>query len=337
MLENKECLRDSTEMPVDPFSDVLKLTNAEAVVTGGFTAGGPWAIRFPGRDKIKFFAAMKGSCFVNIEGEAEPIHFKTGDIGLLASRRSFVLASDLAVTPLDAMDLFSGSGRSMATLGDGNDFAHIGGHVMIDPVRGGMLADILPTWIHARAESPRAAVFRWLLDRLIEERDVGQPGAQLASAQLTQLLFIEILRSHLSTANLLPCGWLRALADPRLAPALRLMHGNPARSWRLEELAKSCAMSRTYFADRFRTVAGIAPLAYLTEWRMHLAQRALREERTAVAVIARSLGYSSESAFSNAFKRVKGISPTGYRATRSLSDVNLSRNPFPNGATDAVL
>ncbi|MDQ0136985.1 AraC-like DNA-binding protein [Neorhizobium galegae] len=307
-------------MIVDPFSDVLTLTNAEAVLTGGFTAGGAWAIRFPARDKIKFFAVVKGRCWVTLEGEPEPVLFETGDVGLLARPRTFVLASDLSVTPVDAMSLFSGAGRTLATLGSGDEFAHIGGHVLLDPVRGGLLADILPPWIHAKAASPQAAIFRWLLDRLIDERDAGQPGAQLASAQLTQLLFIEILRSHLNASSLMPAGWLRALAEPRIAPALRLMHGDPARAWHLEELAQACAMSRTSFAFHFRTVAGVAPLTYLTEWRMRLAERALREERTTVAVVARSLGYKSESAFSNAFKRVKGNSPTAYRA--SLAGLN---------------
>jgi AraC-like DNA-binding protein len=302
-------------MTVDPFSEILKLTNAEAVVTGGFTAGGPWAIQFPGRDKIKFFAVVKGSCWATVEGEADPIHFETGDVGLLAKRRSFVLSSDPSIKPLDAMELFSGAGRTMATLGDGEDFAHIGGHVLLDPTRGDLLADILPTWIHTRAASRHAATFRWLLDKLIDERDLGEPGAQLASAQLTQLLFIEILRSHLDRSSLMPAGWFRALADPRIAPALRLMHGEPGRSWHLEELAEACAMSRTSFAFHFRTAAGVAPLAYLSEWRMRLAERALREERTPIAIVARSLGYASESAFSNAFKRLRGRSPTAYRAS----------------------
>ncbi|TIU76644.1 MAG: AraC family transcriptional regulator, partial [Mesorhizobium sp.] len=149
--------------------------------------------------------------------------------------------------------LFTGAGRALVTLGDGSEFAHLGGHVLLDPARGGLLADLLPPWIHTRAASPQAAIFRWLLDRLIEERDAGQPGAQLASAQLTQLLFIEILRSHLDRASLMPAGWLKALAEPRIAPALRLMHGDPARAWHLEELAKACAMSRTSFAVHFRT------------------------------------------------------------------------------------
>lgn len=307
-------------MTVDPFSDVLTLTNAEAVVTGGFTAGGPWAIHFPAREKIKFFAVVKGSCWVSLEGGPEPIFFETGDVGLLSIPRNFVVASEPGVAPVGAMELFTGAGRNLATIGDGSEFAYIGGHVLLDPIRGKLFSDILPPWIHSRAASPHALVFRWLLDRLIEERDAGQPGAQLASAQLTQLLFIQILRSHLDTASLMPAGWLKALGDPRIAPALRLMHGDPARAWHLEELAGSCAMSRTSFAVHFRTVAGIAPLAYLTEWRMHLAERALREERTPVAAVAQSLGYTSDSAFSNAFKRLKGVSPTAYRLALSGAD-----------------
>ncbi len=235
--------------------------------------------------------------------------FKTGDVGLLAAKRSFVLASDPSVAPVDAMELFSGSGRSTAQLGDGEDFAHIGGHVLLDPASGRLLANVLPPWIHVPADSPQAVAFRWLLDQLVEEGFTELPGAQLASAQLAQLLFIQILRAHLKTARLMPAGWLRALADLRVAPALRLMHGDPARSWHLDELASACAMSRSTFASHFRTVAGVAPLTYLAEWRMRLAEQSLAEEPTAVATIAQSLGYSSESAFSNAFKRVTGHSP----------------------------
>jgi AraC-like DNA-binding protein len=336
MLENTCSLRDSTRMSIDPFSDVLSLTNAEAVVTGGFTAGGRWAIRFPAREKIKFFAVVRGRCWVSLDGEPEPILFETGDVGLLSVPRGSVLASDTGVEPVGAMELFSGAGRTLATIGDGNDFAHIGGHVLLDPMRGRLIADILPPWIHTRAASPHAVVFRWLLDRLIDERDAGQPGAQLASAQLTQLLFIQILRSYLDTASLMPAGWLRALGDPRIAPALRLMHGDPARSWHLEELAKECAMSRTSFAFHFRTVAGRAPLTYLGEWRMHLAERSLRDERIPVSVVARSLGYTSESAFSNAFKRFSGKSPTAYRTSQGLLNVNSSIKPFVGQAAAAV-
>jgi len=302
----------------DPFSDILRFTRAESLVTGGFSAGGRWGLRFPPPDRIKFFAVVKGRCWVRIEGETDALRFETGDVGLLAARRASILSSDPDVEPVDAMSVFSGAGRSVATLGDGADFAHLGGHVLLDEASRRLIEDVLPPWIHIRADSPRAVVFRWVLDQLVDERRAAQPGAQLAGAHLSQLLFIQILRAHLETAGPLPAGWLRALADPRIAPALRLLHGEPARSWHLDELAKACAMSRTTFALRFRTAAGVAPLTYLADWRMRLAERALRDEDTPVAVVARTLGYASESAFSHAFKRSAGRSPKAWRSAARL-------------------
>ncbi len=311
-------------MANDPFADILKLTKTESLVTGGFTAGGPWAVRFPAPDKIKFFAVVKGHCWVAIDGEEKPIHAETGDVGLLAAKRSFVLASDLSVTPVEAMSLpFTGNGSKFAKIGEGEDFTQIGGHILLDPVSGRLLADALPPWIHVQASSPQAASFRWLLDELVNEQTSDLPGASLASAQLAQLLFIQILRAHLKTSGPLSPGWLRALGDPHLAPALRLMHGDPGRSWHLEDLAKAAAMSRTAFAVRFKLVTGVPPLTYLLNWRMRLAERALHEGKTSISSLAQTLGYTSESAFSNAFKRVKGSAPRRYRdakqpATNSL-------------------
>ncbi len=84
-------------------------------------------------------------------------------------------------------------------------------------------------------------------------------------------------------------------------------------------------MSRTTFAERFRTVAGVAPLAYLTNWRMRLAERALREEaRQPVASIATTVGYASESSFSNAFKRETGASPREFRNANNRPIVALA-------------
>lgn len=314
MLQSAACLRDSTDMSADPFSDILKLTHAESLVTGGFTAGGHWALRFPAPEKIKFFAIVKGGCWVALDGEPEPMQFNPGDVGLLTAKRSFVVSSEPGVEPIDAMSVFGGGRNPQGRIGEGEDFAYLGGHVLLDPASGRLLADVLPPWIRVPAGSPHATSFRWLLEQLVSERKADLPAAQLASAQLAQLLFIQILRAHLQTEQPMS-GWLRALADPRLAPALRLMHGDPARAWHLEELAEACAMSRTTFALRFRTSAGVAPLTYLAEWRMRLAERSLREEKKKpVAVIAQSLGYGSESAFSNAFKRVTGHSPKAYRA-----------------------
>ena len=285
-------------MAVDPFSDILRLANAQSVVSGGFTAGGSWAIRFPAFDKLKFSALIRGTCWLMVDGDEEPVRVEAGDVFLLSAQRSFVLASDLGAVPVEAASVFSPNVSEIASLGGGEECLQIGGFVRLDPASGGLLADVLPPLIHVRAASPHATVLRWLLDQLVHERAAEQPGASLASAQLTQLIFIQILRAHLEASGDLAAGWLRALGDKPIAPALRLMHGDPARSWQLEELAKATAMSRTTFVVRFKTVAGVPPLTYLLNWRMRLAERALRAENVPVSALALSLGYTSESAFS---------------------------------------
>lgn len=320
MLVGSHYLRQNPQMVVDPFSEILSLTQAQAVHAGGFEAGGPWAIRFRSRHRIKMSAVLHGGCWFWFEDEpGTKVRLEAGDIGLLTIQRDYVMASDPGVEPVEAASLFSSEGLASAVLGDGADFGFIGGHILLNPINGRLMADVLPPWLHIKGGSPQASAFGWLLGRLVEEARGDLPGAQLASSHLAQLLFTEILRSHLDVGGPLPAGWLRALADARTAPALRLMHGDPGRAWRLDELARACAMSRTSFAEHFKAVSGQAPLTYLTEWRMRLAERALRDETTAVAQIGLALGYASESAFSNAFKRVNGNSPRAWRSAAKLS------------------
>jgi AraC-like DNA-binding protein len=82
-------------------------------------------------------------------------------------------------------------------------------------------------------------------------------------------------------------------------------------------------MSRSSFAMRFRALVGLAPLDYLVRWRVQLAARALRSTDRTVAAIGADLGYTSESAFSNTFKRITGQSPSHYRRPRH--DAGASR------------
>ena len=91
------------------------------------------------------------------------------------------------------------------------------------------------------------------------------------------------------------------------------MHGAPERKWTVAELAAEANASRSLLDERFRQVLGRSPIRYLTEWRMHLAEELLATTDLGVAVIARRVGYDSEEAFSRAFKRARGLSPSHWR------------------------
>lgn len=314
-------------MTADPFSDILKLTNAQTLISAVFKTGGPWSVRFPALDYIKFFAMVKGACWFSVEGQGEPLRVEAGDVVLFSLRQPFVLASDMALEPVEAAGLFTGDFNRIATFGDGDECIQIGGKVKLDPASQSLLADVLPPVIHVRSTAPQAAVLHWLLEQIVQERAADLPGARVASAQLAQLMFVQLLRAHLAQTESMPAGWLRALGDPRIAPALRLMHGEPGRAWQLEELASAVAMSRTTFALRFKTAAGVPPLTYLHQWRMRLAERTLREDGTPLSALAQTLGYTSESAFSNAFKRTVGMAPKRYRdAARAAAAKQADRD-----------
>lgn len=307
-------------MSADPLSDALAVADARSVFSGGFTAGGSWAIRLRGRDGLKVNAVVRGGCLLVREGGGEPLKLSEGDVVVSDGRQPYVLCSALGVEPLDSDEVTVDPVTCTARLGDGTDedVVCVSGHIDLSRDSGELLRRALPELIHVRSHAAEAPVLGWLIGQLAEEMTARRAGVEFASDQLAQLMFVQVLRVCLAESEGLPPGWLRALADERLAPALRLMHGDPGHPWQLEELARAAAMSRTTFAVRFKEASGVPPLTYLLNWRMSLAARALRQDATPVAALARSVGYTSESAFSNAFKRTVGVAPRRYReAARS--------------------
>ncbi len=289
------------------------MADAQSVVSGGFRAGGKWAIRFPAFDKLKFSAVLRGACWLRVEGRKRPVRLEAGDVLLLSGSVAFTLASDLAVRAIEAASVFIPGVTEIVQLNREDDFFQIGGFIRLDSETGSFLTSVLPPFIHIRAASPQASMLKWLLEQLLSEHVSERPGVKLVSTHLAQLIFVHALRAHIEQSGPIAPGWLRALRDPRLVPALRAMHSAPGRAWTLSDLAKAAAMSRTTFACHFKAATGLSPLAYLTQWRMTLAKKALREGNTTVAALAQTFGYTSESAFNHAFKRITGSPPRRYR------------------------
>ena len=143
--------------------------------------------------------------------------------------------------------------------------------------------------------------------RFVDEEAIeSKPGRDLNLARFVEVLLIEALRTMPSGDA--PPGLLHALADPRLAPAIRQMHNHIARSWTVAALAKASASSRSAFFERFTRMVGVPPTDYLLRWRMAVAKRRLRTEN-AVAEVAECVGYGSASTFSTAFSRHVGQAP----------------------------
>jgi AraC-like DNA-binding protein len=206
----------------------------------------------------------------------------------------------------------------------------LGGMVQIDADRQALLLNGLPPLIHVRGATAEAEPIAWLLRQLVEEMKGGRAGRAVVIPGLAQLLFVQTLRAYLAQAPHGDRGWLKGFGDQRLAIVLSSIHSEPSRSWGLNELAKKAGMSRTALAVRFREMMGVPPLAYLTQWRMHLAGRELRTGAS-ISDAAAAVGYASESAFSSTFKRVMAVAPGQYRRAAQTE----AETPRTSGQSDA--
>jgi len=143
------------------------------------------------------------------------------------------------------------------------------------------------------------------------EREVSAARIGFAGilARLADVVAAMVVRGWVECACGNASGLVAALRDPRLANALLALHQQPGRDWTVAQLAEQCNTSRSVFADRFQMTIGMAPLRYVTELRMRLASQWLTLERLPIEEVAQRLGYTSQAAFSRAFKRVTGKTP----------------------------
>ncbi|MGW8457062.1 AraC family transcriptional regulator [Streptomyces niveus] len=174
-----------------------------------------------------------------------------------------------------------------------------------------LLTDLLPPLVIVRAADPHGSRLGQLIDLLATEVGAAA-GGPLVQNHLAQILLVHMLRAHAAQTDR-PTGWLGALNEDGIGAALRAVHADMAHSWSLKELAEISHMSRSAFAQAFKNHVGVPALEYLIQWRMSLARDALARDTLSISELARATGYQSESAFSTAFRRVVGSSPTQFR------------------------
>ncbi|QPZ38654.1 AraC family transcriptional regulator [Paramicrobacterium chengjingii] len=304
-------------MSTDRLTEILNLIDVRGVVSGGAALTGRWRAHGHVAEELKFCAVARGEAQLMTDGIDEPIELVEGEIVVLNARSWLELRGGSGDGPIDDVEQPS---NGTIVRRDGVDLERadvfIGGRIDLNVEGREVLAGALPPVAHVRAASSSAARIRGHVNQIFAEIVGDDAGAEFAVRQYSQLLILDVLRAFSGGMDM-PPGWLKLLGDERLRPALDLMHEHPEVSWSLGDLARAAALSRTGFAVRFREVAGMPPLAYLVRWRMLLAQRELRAPESRLRPIAFKLGYSSESAFSTAFKRHLGESPQNYR-TRVL-------------------
>lgn len=313
---------------MDPLSDVLRAVRLNGAYFYRVEAASPWSYFtagarelvprvMPGAEHlISYHILLTGGCWAGVAGEQQ-IHLCPGDVVVFPHGDPHLMSSDQGRgagaprqggTPLQ----FPGN----VFLGDGTDrdTSFVCGFLGCDSRPFNPLLAALPRRLHM----PGAAA-GWLAEfprKVVAESRTRAIGSETMLTRMAELMFIEVLRNHLSNLPDEQTGWLAALRDAVVGPALLRMHERPAHPWTLPELAQGIASSRTVLADRFTKLVGMPPMRYLTRWRLQLAAELLASGSIKVSSIATTVGYDSEAAFSRAFKRETDMSPALWRRER---------------------
>jgi AraC-like DNA-binding protein len=292
----------------DPLSQVVRLLRPRAALANVVSGKGNWAVRYAEYGLPSFCIMLEGSCLLAVEGLA-PLTLQAGDFVLLPTTPAFTLSSFAPAPPvfLDPHEVARRRGEVRYGARRGKaDMRSLGGAFMFDGADAELLVALFPRLVHVQG----SARLKQLVQMVGEESAQQRPGGEFMLEQLVEMLLVEAMRS--ATAGHSPPGLLRGLGDERLARALKQMHAQVDRPWTVDQLAKAAALSRSAFFDRFTRTVGVAPMAYLLEWRMALAKDLLRGGGLAVAEVAERVGYGSSSTFSVAFSRHVGTPPGKY-------------------------
>ncbi|HEV2630393.1 MAG TPA: AraC family transcriptional regulator [Pseudolabrys sp.] len=324
-------------MAADVLSEVLSAVRLTGSVFFDVTTAPPWVAEAPpsaqiadaikpgAQHAIEYHVITRGSCWISIVDGApfEPVQLQEGDIAVIPHGEPHVVSSaprmraepDLAShrRPPDESDL----PFKLRTGGGGATDAHLMcGFFTCDVRPFNPLLDALPRFM--RIGRGTSAATDALLEHFLHLASIDnadkRAGAQSVLNKLSELLFIEAIRTYMDQLSSANTGWLSGLRDPLVGRALALLHARPARAWTLDELAGNCGASRSALVGRFTQLMGYPPIHYLTRWRMQLAARRLTERGAKVAAVAQEVGYDSEAAFSRAFKKFSGQSPSEWRS-----------------------
>lgn len=304
---------------MDILDDILKTLDMRGALYFRTDFSGIWGTTVPDYEQAaRFHLVVQGVCHVAFPS-GKIIKLSAGDLVLVPNGTRHVLSSSGLATapPLETTLEDAGyDGNGVLRIGKGDPSAStqmICGHFTFRKGAEHPMLSALPEYIHVsgadRANEP------WLDDalRLVRQRMfAGAPGATATVTRLSEIVFIELLKSELAQSEK-DKTLLRALKDPNISMALNAIHERPGQQWTVASLAQHIGMSRSRFSDRFSQLIGIGPMRYLADWRLQKALVLIDENRSSVQEIALQSGYQSTAAFTRAFANKFGSPPTAFR------------------------
>ncbi len=148
---------------------------------------------------------------------------------------------------------------------------------------------------------------------MVKEFRDKKPGFELVCHGLLQVLLVFISRKqHLNVIS-----DTSFQLSKECALAKRYIDANYSKNITLDSLAEITHINKFYLAHSFTECMGQSPINYLTEVRLAASKQQLTTSNMSIAQIATNNGFSSQSYFSQIFKKKVGITPQQYRKRNS--------------------
>jgi AraC family transcriptional regulator len=151
-----------------------------------------------------------------------------------------------------------------------------------------------------------------IMELLSDEAKIDEPSARLFVEQAIDLLCIQLLRKHAAVtipAIRPPSG----LTPWQVKRVTTYMLEHASESLTLDELAGVIHLSRFHFCTAFRLATGKTPHEWLVIQRIGMARKLLEDGALNITEVALAVGYGTPSAFTAAFRKIVGCTPTDFR------------------------
>lgn len=299
---------------MDALSDILRSLRFDSSVyfKSGFCS--PWGMEMEKQKVAEFHIVVRGHCWLYMDHFDEPLSLTGGDIVVFPLGDAHWISDDPAHERIPGEQVLKAIQNNESVFQEGKTSTElVCGHFEFERDRKHPFVQALPSLIHIEgAERHHMEWLETVTRVLIDETGTGRPGSEAIINRLAEVLFIQVIRAYVEK-NDFKNGFLAALSNPQIGKALTLIHSEAGKDWMLEELAHESGMSRSSFANTFKELVGVTPMAYLADRRMEKAKKYLAETDQSLLEVAENVGYSSEAAFSRAFKRSIGQTPGHYR------------------------
>jgi len=304
---------------MDILAEILDRVRLGGTLLYHFELGDPWNLALPQRPYALFHYISPGSPPATLALEqGRELRMNPGDFVVVSRGEPHEIYSDRRTKPFSVLDLDRSSAQRGVVRHGGNAHPYstmiCGKFTVARPSRNSVLELLPPVLLLKPTEDGE-----WLeaiLRRMVSESARERPGQGIALSRLTEVLFVEVLRSWIKSLGPGEGGWLGAMADPHIGPALQLIHERPERPWTLDDLGQRVGLGRSAFSARFTKLVGQSMYRYLIVRRMEEAAFLLESSDDGIARIATRVGYETVAAFSKVFLRHHSLSPGRYRAVR---------------------